>query len=93
MSLIPVARTTVENQSNLTTQAKVQVVGLYQKANGELIGIGRSKQILLDPGGSASSEFYSADITEEPAQAEYVVQIVSTSDPFEVACPGHLFTL
>lgn len=87
LSLIPVARTPVEIQSNLTTQAKVQVIGLYQNANGELIGIGRSVPVLLDPGGFLTSEVYGANITEEPAQAEYFVEIVSPSDTFEVAYP------
>ncbi|MBA4383466.1 MAG: hypothetical protein C0410_01900 [Anaerolinea sp.] len=87
MSLIPVARTNVEIQSNLTAQAKVQVIGLYQNANGELIGIGRSEPVSLDPGVSATSEVYGANITEQPAQADYFVEIVSPSDTFEVAYP------
>lgn len=86
----PIPRVTapVQVQSTLSREADVEVVGLYLNADGDLIGVGKSDPFILAAEGSASAEVVSYDLSEEPAQADYFIQIVNSSDILEVVFPG-----
>jgi len=87
ISKIPRAIASVTVQSSLTVETGVEVVGLYQNAEGILIGVGKSEPFIMDPGGTASADVIGYDISEQPVKAEYFTQIVTPFDTFDVAFP------
>lgn len=85
---IPRVTASVQIQSALSVESGVEVVGLFLNANGDLIGIGKSDPVVLAAGGSATAEVVGYDMSEEPSQVEYFVEIVSPYETFMVAYPG-----
>jgi hypothetical protein len=88
-STIPRVTTPVKVQSTLTVQVQAEVIGIYLNSKGEIIGVGMSDPIMVDPKGSGNADVIGYDMTEKPEQAEYFVKITSPGDILEAAYPDY----